>query len=246
MKRLPGDGGGCTRRAARQAAAAGTPSDREASTAATERDAWLSPVPDSDVAGALAGRAAACPAARASNRGVLPLSLDDYLALLDWTGRQIRSDKRGVIPAELRPILERLSINAEAWLDTVTCFGRSLSSRGGSGVEHGGACEPVGQIVVSGPSPQRSGVRLTASHAFNLRPNCAMPRAARFSRAIRSPTNMLGQRFRRFRPCIRRFVPQAARSTDLPVAAAKRLGVLLCSSVPLYVPVWLLAPCRVC
>ena len=68
--------------------------------------------------------APACPAARASNRGFLPLSLDDYLALLDWTGRQIRWDKRGAIPADLRPILQRLAIKAENWLDTLTCFGR--------------------------------------------------------------------------------------------------------------------------
>ncbi|MGH9622202.1 MAG: alpha-amylase family glycosyl hydrolase, partial [Bryobacteraceae bacterium] len=52
------------------------------------------------------------------------LEADVHLALLDWTGRQIRSDKRGAIPNNLRPILERLAINAENWLDTVTCFGR--------------------------------------------------------------------------------------------------------------------------
>ena len=44
---------------------------------------------------------------RASNQGFLPLTLDDYLALLDWTGR-VRSDKRGAIPVQLRPIIERL------------------------------------------------------------------------------------------------------------------------------------------
>jgi REP element-mobilizing transposase RayT len=88
------------------------------------RDAWLSPVPDSDAERSARDVAPTCRAARASNRGFLPLSLDDYLALLDWTGRQIRSDKRGAIPDDLRPILERLAINADAWLDTVTCFGR--------------------------------------------------------------------------------------------------------------------------
>ena len=91
--------------------------------AASGRDGWLSPVPDDDVP-RVSGAAAACPARRASNRGFLPLSLDDYLALLDWTGRQVRRDKRGSIPAHLRPILERLSINAETWVDTVSCFGR--------------------------------------------------------------------------------------------------------------------------
>jgi hypothetical protein len=64
------------------------------------------------------------PSARASNRGFLPLSLGDYLTLLDWTGRQVRSDKPGAIPADLRPILERLAIHADTWLDTIRSFGR--------------------------------------------------------------------------------------------------------------------------
>ncbi|HVA51075.1 MAG TPA: hypothetical protein VNH11_32340 [Pirellulales bacterium] len=110
--------------AARQAAAAGMPSASGASPARTARDAWLSPVPDGDAGPSARDAAAPSTVARASDRGFLPLSLDDYLTLLDWTGRQIRSDKRGAVPAELRPILERLAINAETWLDTITCFGR--------------------------------------------------------------------------------------------------------------------------
>jgi REP element-mobilizing transposase RayT len=84
-------------------------------------DDWLSPIADSD-----AGPAAERPisARRASNRGFLPLTLDHYLALLDWTGRQLRYDKRGAIPIELRPILERLSINVEAWVENMRDFGR--------------------------------------------------------------------------------------------------------------------------
>ncbi len=37
------------------------------------------------------------------------ISLGDYLQLLDRTGRQIRSDKRGAIPANLEPLFERWS-----------------------------------------------------------------------------------------------------------------------------------------
>ncbi len=52
------------------------------------------------------------------------MSLDDYLQLLDWTGRQVRRDKRGSIPSELSPILDRLDIEAENWIESVKNFGR--------------------------------------------------------------------------------------------------------------------------
>lgn len=46
----------------------------------------------------------------------LPFALSDYLELVDWTGRIIRKDKRGAIPSQLPPILERLSIEPKHWL----------------------------------------------------------------------------------------------------------------------------------
>ena len=90
----------------------------------TARDGWLSPVPDADVPEALGKARRNSPQRRASNRGFLPLTLDEYLELLDGTGVQVRSDKRGAIPTALLPILERLRINAEAWVDTIEQFGR--------------------------------------------------------------------------------------------------------------------------
>lgn len=59
---------------------------------------------------------------RCSNKGTLPISLGDYLQLLDWTGRQIRSRKRGRIPNDLKSILERLQISADLWVDCVQHF----------------------------------------------------------------------------------------------------------------------------
>jgi hypothetical protein len=38
------------------------------------------------------------------------LALDRYLELLDWTGRQLAAGKRGAIPANLAPILQRLDL----------------------------------------------------------------------------------------------------------------------------------------
>ena len=53
----------------------------------------------------------------------LPFHLLDYLELVDWTGRAIRDDKRGAIPAHFASILERLNLNKDNWLTTVKYFG---------------------------------------------------------------------------------------------------------------------------
>jgi REP element-mobilizing transposase RayT len=45
--------------------------------------------------------------------------LDDYIALVDWTGRAIRQDKRGSIPEHLPPIFERLNMSSDNWLQAV-------------------------------------------------------------------------------------------------------------------------------
>jgi REP element-mobilizing transposase RayT len=58
-----------------------------------------------------------------TRKGFLNLPLQDYFALLDWTGRQMRKDKPGSIPGHLEPILIRMEIEQEAWLDTVQHFG---------------------------------------------------------------------------------------------------------------------------
>jgi hypothetical protein len=88
-------------------------------------DAWLCGMPVDERSPAK--KEACSPAAvglRASDRGFLPLALDDYLRLLDWTGRQVRLGKRGAIPADLAPILERLQVAAASWVESVAQFGR--------------------------------------------------------------------------------------------------------------------------
>ena len=56
-------------------------------------------------------------------RGILSLTRDEYLSLIDWTGRTIRLDKPGAIPAHLAPILTRLEINQSRWVGTVNSYG---------------------------------------------------------------------------------------------------------------------------
>ena len=41
---------------------------------------------------------------------------------MEWTGRIIREDKRGAIPASGPPILQRLDISTEHWIDLSTKF----------------------------------------------------------------------------------------------------------------------------
>ncbi len=141
------------------------------------RDDWLSPIPDDDV----------CPASqrphspqRASNRGFLPLGLDEYLALLDWTGRQLRADKRGAIPVALQPILERLSINAEGWVDSMLDFGRRFHRVIGRAASIAARATKAAGIGIKARPP--AGWRLP-----NARPTAHILFIARFPRSSKTP-----------------------------------------------------------
>jgi len=52
----------------------------------------------------------------------LPFHLADYLELVNWTGRAVRDDKRGAIADDLPPILERIGITRQAWLQLAKDF----------------------------------------------------------------------------------------------------------------------------
>ncbi len=59
-------------------------------------------------------------------------ALDDRLgncwrtnpSLLDWTGRQLRGPGQGSIPTTLAPILERLGLKVDGWVETTRRFGQ--------------------------------------------------------------------------------------------------------------------------
>ena len=93
-----------------------------------EKAGWLAPIaldpPRKKVREKITSR-------RASNKGCLSMTLDQYLKLLDWTGRQIRKDKVGVIPKECAPILERLDCSAETWVDFVKNFRKRFRNEAG-------------------------------------------------------------------------------------------------------------------
>ncbi len=103
----------------------------------SRRDGWLSPIelderaepltpatPAPQVVATATKRVGSRRSRRASDRGLLPMTLRSYLELLDWTGRQLRAGTHGVIPQALESILDRLQVSAESWLETVAHFGR--------------------------------------------------------------------------------------------------------------------------
>ncbi|WP_238377522.1 transposase [Oceanospirillum linum] len=55
-------------------------------------------------------------ATQAGSEQVIPFDYADYLTLVDWAGRCQREDKHGSIPEGYPPILQRLNIDADAWL----------------------------------------------------------------------------------------------------------------------------------
>ena len=58
----------------------------------------------------------------------LPFHLQDYIQLVDITGRAIREDKRGCIENNLPPILERLNISNREWLVLTNQFESQFKS----------------------------------------------------------------------------------------------------------------------
>lgn len=85
----------------------------------SERAGWIASIPMQPKRQSLLAKKAD---RRASTKSCRPIGLGDYLQLLDWTGRQIRSDKCGAIRQDLAPLFERLGIPTELWVDFVVNF----------------------------------------------------------------------------------------------------------------------------
>lgn len=58
------------------------------------------------------------------NANTLPISAQDYFTLVDWTGRAVRSSKRGSIPSNVKPILCKLGLKEENWVNNTQHFGK--------------------------------------------------------------------------------------------------------------------------
>jgi hypothetical protein len=139
------------------------PRNRQLAASPTPPDAWLARLP-LDEAASLPGSAPSGCAARCSDRGFLPMSVQEYLQLLDWTGRQILSGRQGAIPATLAPIFSRLGMDTSGWLTLAADFGRLFQRVAGS--PSSVACQRT-----------RCGHRFRAGHARLLGPVCFASRA---------------------------------------------------------------------
>jgi len=62
----------------------------------------------------------------------LPFKLTDYLELIELTGRVIRADKRGALDISLAPILQRINLTSEQWLEVTTGFEKHFKAAVGS------------------------------------------------------------------------------------------------------------------
>ncbi len=59
---------------------------------------------------------------RGDTTRTVPIELTDYFALVDWTGRAIRSEMRGAIPPDVSPVLQQLGINTANWVSNTLGF----------------------------------------------------------------------------------------------------------------------------
>jgi hypothetical protein len=129
---------------------------RNARTQAWERSrrrrksGWMSPLEINEKSDPSGADASPC-GRRASLKGFLSMPLTKYLELLDWTGRQLRSDKRGTIPAELAPILERLGLDAVGWCDLVQKFGKLFKRAAGATESLAAEAARRGQTYLQAP-----------------------------------------------------------------------------------------------
>jgi hypothetical protein len=85
----------------------------------------------------------------------LPLSREEYLQLVDWSGRALRAEKRGFIAGTLPPILERLDLGQKNWLADMQHYGSWYYRAVGSVQALERYCQYLGQQWLKGARPAR-------------------------------------------------------------------------------------------
>lgn len=85
----------------------------------------------------------------------IPFYVTDYLELVDWTGRAVRRDKRGAINHTIPPILERMNIDPEHWLNYMQPQGNVFSFAIGRARQITNYALSLNQIWMHGIGPSR-------------------------------------------------------------------------------------------
>ena len=105
-----------------------------------------------------------CPMGEAADRHtVLEMSLDGYLALVEWTGQELRAGKRGALPVGMRSILEKLDLDVDGWVETVKEFGRIFHRVAGREANLRARARERGQRWVAGVKRGRGVYRSAAA-----------------------------------------------------------------------------------
>ena len=82
----------------------------------------------------------------------LPFRLNDYLELVDWSGRILREGKKGAIPEDRPAILQRLQLDARNWCYLTRNFENPFKHLVGAAHHVRSACQSIGQRWVQGIS----------------------------------------------------------------------------------------------
>ena len=125
---------------------------RSASEDTSENTVQPAPLMSFQAEGELDTRSSVKPAEHATEhlQPILPTTLHHYLALVDWTGRQIRKGKRGYIPDDLAPILSRLGVDEKDWVRTVMEFNKRFRFAAGALGKLEQWCHAVGRQWIQG------------------------------------------------------------------------------------------------
>lgn len=71
-------------------------------------------------------------ASKKQKNKAINFELNEYISLVDWSGRAIRNDKHGFIPANTPPILCRLDIDEKDWINHIHYFERQFPTVAGN------------------------------------------------------------------------------------------------------------------
>ncbi len=80
----------------------------------------------------------------------LPIRTDDYLELVDWTGRHLREGKRGAIHWDAPPVLQSLDPTSQRWAMRVNAIGSGYWRIVGEARDLIAVAQRIGQRWVKG------------------------------------------------------------------------------------------------